>query len=105
MRHPVSNPEPVGVLSVPGLLEWMGAGFGDAVARGNPQSLSIGGIRLEDVIRALPAAIYTTDANGRITFYNEAVPARTSVPVRTRECAPRLERGGNFNGCQSSRTP
>jgi len=27
---------------------------------------------MEDVIRALPAAIYTTDAAGRITFYNEA---------------------------------
>ena len=73
MRDPVSEPEPVGViLSAPGLLEWMGAGFGDAVARARPQSLGIGGIRLEDVIRALPAAIYTTDANGRITFYNEA---------------------------------
>ena len=73
MRDPVSEPEPVGViLSAPGLLEWMGAGFGDAVARASPQSLGISGIRLEDVIRALPAAIYTTDANGRITFYNEA---------------------------------
>ena len=50
----------------------MGAGFGDAIAHTRPQSLSIGGIRLEDVIRALPAAIYTTDADGRITFYNEA---------------------------------
>ena len=29
-------------------------------------------IRLAEVIRALPAAIYTTDAVGRITFYNEA---------------------------------
>jgi two-component system CheB/CheR fusion protein len=73
LRDPVSEPEPVGViLPAPGLLEWMGAGFGDAVARATPQSLSIGGIRLEDVIRALPAAIYTTDADGRITFYNEA---------------------------------
>jgi PAS domain S-box-containing protein len=27
---------------------------------------------MEDVVRALPAAIYTTDAAGRITFYNEA---------------------------------
>ncbi len=71
MRDPVT--EPVGViLSAPGLLEWMGAGFGDVVACANPRSLSIGGIRLEDVIRALPAAIYTTDADGRITFYNEA---------------------------------
>lgn len=73
MRDPVSEPEPVGlILSAPGLLEWMGAGFGHPVARASPQSLSIGGIRLEDVIGALPAAIYTTDADGRITFYNEA---------------------------------
>jgi PAS domain S-box-containing protein len=28
--------------------------------------------RLRDVLNALPAAIYTTDAQGRITFYNEA---------------------------------
>lgn len=28
--------------------------------------------RLEDVLQALPAAVYTTDAEGRITFYNEA---------------------------------
>lgn len=28
--------------------------------------------KLEDVLQALPAAIYTTDADGRITFYNEA---------------------------------
>jgi PAS domain-containing protein len=27
---------------------------------------------MEDVIRVLPAAIYTTDAAGRITFHNEA---------------------------------
>ena len=73
MRDLVSEPDPTGViLSAPGLLEWMGAGFGDAVARANPQPLRIGGIRLEEVIRALPAAIYTTDADGRITFYNEA---------------------------------
>jgi PAS domain S-box-containing protein len=28
--------------------------------------------RLRDILNALPAAIYTTDAQGRITFYNEA---------------------------------
>jgi PAS domain S-box-containing protein len=73
LREMVSEPEPVGViLSAPGLLEWLGAGFGDAIAHTRPPPLSIGGIRLEDVIRALPAAIYTTDAVGRITFYNEA---------------------------------
>ena len=32
----------------------------------------VGDIQLENLIRALPAAIYTTDAAGRITFYNEA---------------------------------
>jgi PAS domain S-box-containing protein len=29
-------------------------------------------LRLNDLITALPAAIYTTDAQGRITFYNQA---------------------------------
>jgi PAS domain S-box-containing protein len=28
--------------------------------------------RLHELLRALPAAVYTTDASGRITFYNEA---------------------------------
>jgi PAS domain-containing protein len=28
--------------------------------------------RLEDVLEALPEAVYITDAEGRITFYNEA---------------------------------
>jgi PAS domain-containing protein len=69
-----SEPDPTGViLAAPGLLEWMGAGFGNGVARASAQSL--GDIRLADVIRALPAAIYTTDADGRITFYNEALPS------------------------------
>ena len=45
-------------------LEWMGRGFGDAVEHAKP--------RLETLIQALPAAIYTTDAAGRITFFNEA---------------------------------
>jgi PAS domain-containing protein len=48
----------------------MGAAFGDAVQRALPQRR--GDIQLENLIRALPAAIYTTDAAGRITFYNEA---------------------------------
>ena len=55
---------------VPDLLGWMGAAFGDAVQRALPQRA--GDIQLENLIRALPAAIYTTDAAGRITFYNEA---------------------------------
>jgi two-component system CheB/CheR fusion protein len=53
------------------LLGWMGRAFGDAVERARPQSLRLGGAQLEELIRALPAAIYTTDAAGRITFYNE----------------------------------
>ena len=28
--------------------------------------------RLQDLLAAIPAAIYTTDANGKITYYNEA---------------------------------
>jgi len=34
-----------------------------------------GDARFRDIIEALPAAIYTTDATGRITFYNEAAAA------------------------------
>jgi two-component system, chemotaxis family, CheB/CheR fusion protein len=59
-----------GKSTVPDLLGGMGATFGDAVRRDLPQRL--GEIQLENLIRALPAAIYTTDAAGRITFYNEA---------------------------------
>jgi len=57
---------------VPDLLGWMGAAFGDAVDRAGIRSLRLGRAQMEDVIRALPAAIYTTDAAGRITFYNES---------------------------------
>ena len=46
------------------LLEWMGRAFGDAVERAN--------YPLERLLQALPAAIYATDALGRITFYNDA---------------------------------
>src|SRR5260370_37992555 len=31
--------------------------------------------RLHEVLHALPTAVYTTDAAGRITFYNEAAAA------------------------------
>src|SRR6266850_2422655 len=31
--------------------------------------------RLHELLHALPAAVYTTDAAGRITFYNEAAAA------------------------------
>ena len=37
---------------------------GEAIARGDPY--------FRDVLEALPAAIYTTDAAGRITYYNQA---------------------------------
>ena len=42
----------------------MGRAFGDAVQRDK--------YPLESLLQALPAAIYVTDAAGRITFYNEA---------------------------------
>ena len=58
--------------SDPHLLEWMGRAFGDAVERAKYQALGLGGTHLEDLIQALPAAIYTTDADGRITFFNDA---------------------------------
>ena len=31
--------------------------------------------RCDELLQALPAAVYTTDAAGRITFYNEAAAA------------------------------
>src|ERR1700685_4051405 len=34
--------------------------------------VSEGEKRLRQVLEALPAAIYTTDADGRLTYYNEA---------------------------------
>ena len=61
-----------GGMSNPDLLGWMGRAFGDAVERANHQPLGLGGSHLERLIQALPAAIYTTDAAGRITFFNEA---------------------------------
>src|SRR6188472_2116127 len=57
---------------VPDLLQWMGRAFGDAAERARPQLRFPGGSQLEDLVRALPAAVYATDAAGRITFYNEA---------------------------------
>ena len=57
----------------PGLLEWMGRAFGDAVERATGKLPNIGGTTpFDTLIQALPAAIYTTDAAGRITFFNEA---------------------------------
>jgi len=50
--------------SVPNVLERMGRAFGSGV---QSAEYFLGGI-----LQALPAAIYTTDAAGHITFYNEA---------------------------------
>ena len=61
-----------GGMSNPDLLGWMGRAFGDAVERASHQPLGLGGLHLERLIQALPAAIYTTDTAGRITFFNEA---------------------------------
>jgi PAS domain-containing protein len=57
---------------VPDLLGWMGAAFGDAIKHTNARLPRLGRAQLEDLIRALPAAVDTTDSGGRITFYNEA---------------------------------
>jgi two-component system, chemotaxis family, CheB/CheR fusion protein len=53
-------------------LAWMGRSFGDAVERAKYPPFGRRGAQLERLIQALPAAIYTTDADGRITFFNEA---------------------------------
>jgi PAS domain S-box-containing protein len=67
----VHGPDISDRLSNSDLLGWMGRAFGDAVERAH-QPLGLGGSHLERLVQALPAAIYTTDADGRITFYNEA---------------------------------
>ena len=48
-------------------MNWIGWAVGDAVEHAQP--------RLEILIQAFPAAIYTTDAAGRITFFNKAAAA------------------------------
>jgi two-component system, chemotaxis family, CheB/CheR fusion protein len=68
----VRGPDCSAPISNSDLLAWMGRAFGDAVERANHQPLGLGGSHLERLVQALPAAIYTTDADGRITFYNEA---------------------------------
>jgi PAS domain S-box-containing protein len=50
----------------------MGQAFGDAVEGATRKPPHIGETLLDALIQALPAAIYTTDAAGRITFFNEA---------------------------------
>jgi PAS domain S-box-containing protein len=54
------------------LLEWMGRAIGDAVERAKYRPHGLGSSHLENLIQALPAAIYTTDPAGRITFFNKA---------------------------------
>ena len=41
-------------------------------AFGRRESREAGEARFEELLEALPAAIYTTDAAGRITFFNQA---------------------------------
>ena len=60
----MNETRPTATVIVPDLMQWMGRAVGDAVEHAKP--------RLETLIQALPAAIYTTDAAGRITFFNEA---------------------------------
>jgi len=47
----------------------------------NEQKIQTFGVemRLEDVLDALPEAVYTTDANGHITFYNKAAATMWGV--------------------------
>ena len=68
----VQGPEFSDRMSNSDLLGWMGRALGDAVERAQHQPLGLGGSHLERLVQALPAAIYTTDAAGRITFFNEA---------------------------------
>ncbi len=60
------------ITSNPNLLGWMGQAFGEAVERAKYPPLGRHGAQLERLIQVLPAAIYTTDAEGHITFFNEA---------------------------------
>ena len=58
--------------NTPDVFERMGRAFGEAIEQARHQPLGPDGRHLESLIQALPAAIYTTDALGRITFFNEA---------------------------------
>jgi PAS domain-containing protein len=58
------------------VLERMGRAFGDAI--------QLAKYPLESLVQSLPAAIYATDAAGRITFYNEAREVM-GLPTRNRE--------------------
>jgi PAS domain S-box-containing protein len=56
----------------PDVFEQMGRALGEAIEQARYQPFGRKGKRLASLIQALPAAIYTTDALGRITFFNEA---------------------------------
>ena len=56
----------------PDVFEQMGRALGEAIEQARYQPFGPKGKRLASLIQALPAAIYTTDALGRITFFNEA---------------------------------
>ena len=45
---------------------------GDTAVGAAMQATVIEGLRFRELLQALPSAIYTTDAAGRITFYNDA---------------------------------
>jgi len=47
----------------------------EGLISGRVRAIGGSGQHVRDLIEALPAAIYTTDAEGRITFYNEAAVA------------------------------
>ncbi|HEY0120315.1 MAG TPA: PAS domain S-box protein [Rhizobium sp.] len=58
----------------------MAGEYSDISARGGSQPGSLHQpLELQDVLEALPEAVYTTDANGRITFYNKAAVAMWGV--------------------------
>ncbi|NTI32881.1 PAS domain-containing protein, partial [Rhizobium rhizogenes] len=42
-------------------------------------------LKLEDILEALPEAVYTTDALGRITFYNKAATEMWGVSPKLGE--------------------
>jgi PAS domain-containing protein len=49
-----------------------------------------GGVSTErqfrDLLEALPAAIYTTDADGRITFFNQHASGLPAAPQNSARC-------------------
>ena len=95
----------------PSLLEWMGRAFGDAVERATRKMPYIGGTPFDTLIQSLPAAIYTTDAAGRITYFNEAAaepPGRLPDIGTSEFCSWNLywldQAWRMSNGCSFGRT-